>query len=382
VYLRLIPLYLSTFMVGVLSNVITGLIHVVSGDLQVSIAAAGQLTAVFALVYALAAPVMGALTSPVSRRAALLVALGITIVGCAATALAPNYLVAMIARAFSAVGAAAVNPIATATAAESVEPARRGKAIGFVVAGLATSQALGLPFGTLVGGIGWRPAFWILAALALVAAIGVAATVRLPAPGRDSLAERLSPLKDPWVLVLLLASFLTFTGMHSFYAYVAVAATPPTGGSPVLLSLVFITGGAAAIVGSTLMGAAVDRFRAVVVMIAGLAVLVGALLISPLAMSGLWSAFAWFAVWGLVSFSGVVPQQQRVYEYSPERSPMLLGLNSGAVYAGIAGGAALGGLLQQWIPIGLLGLPGAALVAVALLLTLSQRRAAPGVVAR
>src|SRR5690606_27562127 len=128
-------------------------------------------------------------------------------------------------------------------------------------------------------------------------------------------------------------------------------------------------------VGTAVMGMSVDRFPAVTVLAVGLCVQIVMLLLSPLGMGQLAAAFAWFAVWGVVSFSAVVPQQQRLLEYAPEQAPMLLGLNSGAIYFGIAGGAALGGLLQQWIPIGLLGLPATVLVAAALLLTLSQRRA-------
>jgi predicted MFS family arabinose efflux permease len=63
---------------------------------------------------------------------------------------------------------------------------------------------------------------------------------------------------------------------------------------------------------------------------------------------------------------------------------VLLGLNNSAIYAGVAAGGALGGILQQAMPVTLLGLAGAALSAAGALLTSAtgaprERRSAAGV---
>jgi predicted MFS family arabinose efflux permease len=65
----------------------------------------------------------------------------------------------------------------------------------------------------------------------------------------------------------------------------------------------------------------------------------------------------------------IVPQQHRLVAHAPSATPVLLGLNNSAIYAGVAAGGALGGILQQAIPVALLGLAGAALSAAGALLT-------------
>lgn len=45
----------------------------------------------------------------------------------------------------------------------------------------------------------------------------------------------------------------------------------------------------------------------------------------------------------------VVPQQHRLVALGPAAAPVLLGLNSSALYVGVALGGGLGGLAQEWL---------------------------------
>ena len=104
-YRRLLPLALATFAVGTDGFVIAGLLPAIADDLDVSVPTAGQLVTVFALTLAVAAPVLGWATSALDRRTALLLALGVFVVGNAATALATSYGAVMTARVVTAAGA-------------------------------------------------------------------------------------------------------------------------------------------------------------------------------------------------------------------------------------------------------------------------------------
>ena len=87
-------------------------------------------------------------------------------------------------------------------------------------------------------------------------------------------------------------------------------------------------------------------------------------------MSGAFvTALVWAVVWGVFVSLPVVPQQHRLVAHAPGATPVLLGLNNSAIYAGVAAGGALGGLLQQAMPVTLLGLAGAVLSAAGALLT-------------
>ncbi|MGW3494740.1 MFS transporter [Streptomyces sp. NPDC001020] len=125
---------------------------------------------VFALMTALSAPVMGALTSGLDRRSALLIALGVFVIGNAVTALGTSYEVVMAARIATAVGAGTINSAASSTAAAIAPPERRGRALAFVLGGLTLATALGLPLGTLIGRADWHVTLWAVAGVGLLAA--------------------------------------------------------------------------------------------------------------------------------------------------------------------------------------------------------------------
>jgi predicted MFS family arabinose efflux permease len=94
---------------------------------------------------------------------------------------------------------------------------------------------------------------------------------------------------------------------------------------------------------------------------------------APLTVGGFVTAVVWAALWGVFVSMPIVPQQHRLAAHAPGATPVLLGLNNSAIYAGVAAGGALGGLLQQVVPVELLGLAGAALSAAGVLVTLVTR---------
>ncbi|MFF4198045.1 MFS transporter [Nonomuraea sp. NPDC001831] len=376
---RLLPLALATFAVGTDSYVIAGLLPAIAADLRVSTPAAGQLVTVFALVMALSAPIMGALTGGLDRRTALLIALGVFVAGNAVTALGTGYEVVMIARVVTAVGAGMINSAASSAAGAIAPAERRGRALAFVLGGLTAATALGLPLGTLIGRADWHVTLWAVAGVGLVAALGIAAglpRVRLPAA---SLGERLRPLKEGRVVALLAVTTLVFLGAYTLYTYVGPALREATGGSGPLFAAVLTAWGVGVLAGNIVAGRLVDRYDPAHVLTWPLAVAVVALALTPVVTAALAPTLAWAAVWGVALGVVVVPQQHRLIALGPAAAPVLLGLNSSAVYLGMALGGGLGGLAQEWFAVvpAALGLPAAGVTAVALLchLTAARRRA-------
>ncbi|GAA2775023.1 MFS transporter [Saccharopolyspora taberi] len=373
-YLRLLPLALATFAVGTDGFVIAGLLPAIATDLDVTIPAAGQLVSAFALTLAIAAPVLGAATSTLDRRAALLLALGVFTAGNALTALADSYGLALASRVLTAAGAGIINSAAASTAAVIAPPERRGRALSFVMGGLMTATALGLPLGTLIGGADWRLALWAVAGLGLVSAAGIALglpAISLPAAG---LRDRIAPLRRPEVIGIVLVTGLAMVGMYVLYPYIAPALAGVTGGSPVLLTTILFVWGLGTVAGNLLVGRLSDRHAPQRLLLAGLAASALLLAITPLVATHLASTLVWAALWGIAVGFPVVPQQHRLVALAPSAGPVLLGLNSASIYAGIALGGALGGLLQNWMTPVWLGLPGAVALLVAAALTVPAVR--------
>ncbi|GGW88654.1 MFS transporter [Streptomyces lomondensis] len=366
----LLPLALATFAVGTDAFVIAGLLPAIAADFDVSIAAAGQLVTAFALTFAVTAPVLGWLLSPLDRRTALQLALVVFTVGNAVTALSPNYELALFSRVLTAVGAATITATASSAAVAVTPEERRGRAMAFVIGGLTVSTALGMPFGNMIGHVDWRLTLWAVAALGVIAAIGTSVglpKITLPA---TSLGARLAPLRQPRMIVTLLATLLVMGGHYMVYTYIgAVTADATAGTFTQALTLILLAWGIGAVVGNLLAGYLVDSLPTIRVAVAALAAATVLLAISPLAVNNLAVVIVWAAIWGVTDGAPSVIQQYRLVSFAPASAPVLFGLNSSAVFLGVALGGGLGGIAQDWLPVTSLGLPAAVLALVATTLT-------------
>jgi DHA1 family inner membrane transport protein len=369
VFTRLLPLALATFAVGTDGVVIAGLLPSIADDLGVTTPVAGQLVTVFALTFAVAAPVLGAATSSMHRRSALLMALSIFVIGNGATALGTTYGVVMAARIVTAAGAGIITSSASSTAATIAPPERRGRALAFVMGGLTLALALGLPLGTLIGRSDWHLTLWAVAALGLAAAIGIAAQlpkIHLPT---TTLRARLAPLKERKIRGILVVTMMALAGTYLLYTYIGSALQEVTSGSETTLTSILLAWGTGTLTGNILAGRLTDRYPAERILLGTLVVSTLMLAISPLAVVNLASTIVWAATWGICVGLFVVPQQHRLVAHAPTATPILLGLNSSMIYTGIALGGAIGGLVQRWVAPERLGLPAACITALAVAVT-------------
>ncbi|MFJ8785293.1 MFS transporter [Streptomyces sp. NPDC102476] len=369
-YKRLSPLALATFAVGTDGFVIAGLLPSIAEDLNVSVPTAGQLVTAFALTLAIAAPVFGWATSSMDRRKALLIALGVFAIGNVATALGTSYAAVMTARVITAAGAGIITSTASSAAAVVSPPERRGSALAFVLGGLTLSSAIGLPLGTLIGRSDWHLTLWAVAGLGLVAALGVAFALPKMLPS-TTFRARLQPLKERWVLGTLTVTTLALTGAYLLYTYIGAALADTTDGSETTLIWVLFVYGLGVLGGNLLAGRLSDHYPAERLLLGALAVFIIVLLVSRPAIETLGTTFLWAAVWGVLVGAPSVLQQHRLVTHAPAATPMLLGLNSSAIYLGVALGGALGGLFQNWIAPVWLGIPAAGATLLAFLLTLA-----------
>ncbi|MGW0547269.1 MFS transporter [Streptomyces altiplanensis] len=368
-------LAVGAFAIGTDTFVVAGVLPEVARGLGSGLADVGWVSTVFALTYAVLAPVLGALTGRVERRTVLVVSLVVFTLGNAASALAPSLGTLLAARVATAAGAALYIPAASASAAALSPPERRGRAMAVVLGGLSAATVAGVPFGTwLAADLGWRSTFWLLAGVGALCAAAVAGglpEVRLPAaPG---LAARLAPVRDPRVLFTVLTTLLFMTGGYLALTYIGAVLAPATDGSGTTLALLLLVFGVLAVAGTVLGGRATDRWGSTPVLlgsVAGLGVVLAAL---PPARDGLFTAAVAMAAWGVTAMATQPPQQHRLFAIAPASGPLLLSLNSSATFAGISLGGFAGGLVIEHggaDGLDLLGPYGAGLTVLALVTAL------------
>ncbi|NDG39039.1 MAG: MFS transporter, partial [Betaproteobacteria bacterium] len=141
--LGLWSLSLAYFSMGTSSIAVVGLVNNMAADLGVSKPDVAVLITVFALTFALAAPLLQVAAGSLQRRTLLLGGLVVLATGCLLSAIAPSYAGVVAARVLMALGAAAVGPVASGLGAGLVPPERQGQALAVVFGGMTlTSSAI------------------------------------------------------------------------------------------------------------------------------------------------------------------------------------------------------------------------------------------------
>ncbi|MFI1711577.1 MFS transporter [Streptomyces griseoruber] len=380
----LLALSLGAFSIGTDSFVINGLLERIAADLDVTESSAGQLVSVFALVYALSAPVLAAITGTLRRKQLLLVAMVAFVAANALGAVAPNYAVLMMSRLVAALGAGLYIPCGMAITVGITPERRRGRAIALVAGGMSAATALGVPIGTLVGTVGsWRTTLVLVAALAALAVVVLAVALpQVPTPPAVTVRERLGVATHPGVLVALLSNSLACAGVFSVFTYIAPLTTTTTEVDSSGVSAYLLVWGVAAVLGSAVGGRAADAFGGQRAYLAATAVLFGGLLALTMltllepggsavnrALFGLALAVISIACWALPT-----AQNHRIAGLDSPAPTVALSLNSSSSYLGAAVGGAAGGLaLRDGSMTGLM-LTGSAITLLALLVLAATAR--------
>ena len=338
-------LFAGAFVMGCAEMLVVGLIDLIALDLSVSLGAAGALVTANALGLAIGGPLLTFFVTRFDRRPVLIVATAVFVVGNLLPALGGDYVVFLVARVVIGAVQGLFIAAAMVTATSIVPPERAGRAMALVISGFATSSALGLPLGTLLGqAVGWRGAF--TAVVALAALILAAAVVLLPSvpstPGHGALGQARAAFA-PRVLALLGLCAVIFVAIQSALTYVVPFLGQITGLSGPVVSVYLLAYGVATSVGSLAGGRFADTNAR------------GALIVGTIGVTAsllVWVLFGGnavvvlLAVIGMGLFGmGMAPSlQHRVVSLAGPGAALAASLPASAVNAGIAIGSLSGGI--------------------------------------
>ncbi len=188
-----------------------------------------------------------------------------------ACALAPNFLMLQLARAFAGLTAGVLGSIVMAVISDVIPQSRRGAATGIVMTSFSLAAVFGVPVGILLGAhFGWEWPFFLIAALsALIWVAGLRVVPTLIGHLRQQPAPLMRVVPDlfalivhpPHVRAFLLTSMVMGASMIviPFMAPVLVA---NHGVAPAQLSWIYMAGGAATFFSARIIGRLTDRFGA------------------------------------------------------------------------------------------------------------------------
>ena len=340
------PLLFGNFVIGTGVMVVPGTLNEISSSLDVSVATAGQLISAAALLMCLGAPLLAAVVAGWDRRRLLALSMLWYAVLHLACIAAPSFAALLPLRAITMIAPAIFTPQAAACVGLLVPHEQRGRAITFVFLGWSVASVLGMPIGAFVGGtLGWRSAFGVVSLLSLVAAVWVwRAMPDGVKPPALSAADWRKTLRSKALMLCVLVTVLYSAGQFVLFSYFAPYQKQKIGVTAAELSMLLMWFGAFGFIGNMLMSRNIDRIGASRSVMVGIAAMAVSLLIWPLGTNLILAALVSIP-WALGCFSSNSAQQARLVGIAPALASASIALNSSAMYAGQAIGAASGGWL-------------------------------------
>ena len=293
----LLALTTAAFVTVLTEALPAGVLPGMSASLGVGESAAGQAVTVYALGTALTAVPLSAATAAWPRKRLLLAGVAGFAVANTVTALSPLYPLTMVARFVAGVAAGVVWALLAGYARRLAPPENQGRAIAIVMAGIPLALSLGIPAGTFLGGLfGWRSAFGVMSAIAVVLLAWIAA--RVPdQPGRASARVPVRRTLTVPGVVPVLAVTLVFVLAHTVL-YTYVAAFLGHAGMGDAVDVVLLVFGVASMAGIWVVGDRNDRALRTLPVLSTVLVAVAATLLAVFTGSPA-PVYTAVALWGL-----------------------------------------------------------------------------------
>lgn len=337
---------LGVFCMNTAEVLVAGLVPQLASAFGVSLSAAGDLVSVYAAGVVFGGPVLTILLLGWERKRALLVAIGVFLVGQTLAAVAPSYPVMVLARLWTAVAASAFIGISAAVCVDRVGPARRGQALAVLFGGLMLAQVVALPGAAALGQqLGWRASFWVVDGLTV--ACGLAVTFLVPArerPARLHLADELRVFRRWRLWGVYATNALTIGAVYTVVSYFVPILTRLAGFPARAVPLLLVFYGIATLVGNLLTGRLADRHTCTVLTVGVAGIVLSLVGFAVAAGTGPRTlVLVALGILGLVGLPMNPAMATRVIRHAHE-GPLVQTVNTAAINVGILTGPALGGL--------------------------------------
>ncbi|WP_299006007.1 MFS transporter [uncultured Caulobacter sp.] len=339
-------LALLTFLLVGLEFMPVSLLTPIARDLAISEGQAGQAIAVSGLFAVVTSLFGNAVLAALDRKAVILLCTAVLVASSLAVAAAPNFSVFLIGRALVGIAIGGFWSLSTAILARLASGPDLSKAIALLQGGTALALVIAAPLGSLLETlIGWRGTFLVTVPVGVLGLIWQFLVLpKMPAKSVGSASSAFVLLRHRKFAIGMGATALAFIGQNALSIYLRPFLETVTDLRTSSLSLALLAVGLGGLAGLWIVGLALRRHLAAVLVglpsaLAVLAVLLVGLGAHAGATTGL------LVLWGLFTTPIPVAWNTWMANIIPDDLEAGGGLQVALIQCAIAGGAAAGGLM-------------------------------------
>lgn len=345
----LLALAIGAFAIGATEFSPMGMLPYIADNIQVDIPSVGSIVVIYALGVMVGAPIMTLLLVKRKPKVALVFLMSIFTVGNLLSAMSPDLVTLSISRFITSLNHGAFFGLGAIVAASVVPPGKQASAIAAMFMGLTIANIGGVPLMTkLTQVMGWREAFYLIAALGLLTIGSLILSLPNNLQGQEvNVKNELRILRQPQVMLSMLSTVLGASAMFTLYTYITPMLMNFINASDEMITLILVIIGIGFTIGNYIGGLFADKS------------LYGTLIIFFLMLALSMAVFPFIAVnaigagvgllfWSIFSFGIVPPIQILVMNAATGAQALASSVNIGAFNLGNAIGAAIGGAVLSY----------------------------------
>lgn len=367
--LRVLVLAFSAFIFNTTEFVPVALLSDIGASFDKSVSQVGVMMTVYAWIVAvMSLPAMLA-TAHIARKKLLLGLFGLFVASHVLTVIAHNFTVLLIARAGVALAHAVFWSITASLVVRVAPKGRQTWALGLLATGSALATVLGLPLGRILGQyLSWRATFGVIGGLALICMVLLAMILpKLPSRDAGDLKSLPKIINNKPLLIVYALIALMVTAHFTAYSYIEPFILTIAHFNANYATIVLLLFGMAGIISSWLFGRYYDKYPKpflIIAFIAVLACLSSMLLFAKTPLS--WAILC--MTWGIGMTAVSLALQLRTLKLASKETDVAMSLFSGIYNVGIGGGALIGGLVISHVGLSYIGIVGAMIAFLAMLI--------------
>jgi len=347
-WLALVILALSTFTIVTTELAPIGLLTPMAQGLGQSESMIGLTVTLYAWVGAISALLSSIFLGNLPKKLLLLVLTFIILVSNSLCATVQSYEWLLVARVIGALAHGAFWAMIGATAVSMVPARYIGVATSIVFGGVSAASVFGVPLSNYIGlNLGWRPAFWLMSLLSVIAFVGIALIVpkvkSSSALGLEALGR---VLRSGILWKIYAATLLAITAHFAAFTFIEPWLHSVNSVSSSMIPVMLFVFGIAGLAGNFVTGMFIDKWLKPLVSLSVL------LIAAALITLGQWGAslgggqiLALIIVWGLAVSGIFVGFQTWVLRIAAENA-----FPASAIYVSFFNGAiGCGALVGAWL---------------------------------